>query len=86
MRPVQMTGDGKQPCRQPGFRPERSHVSHQPEPRFVEQILGDSPAPTEAEQKRKQTRAVELVDAAERGRVPAAEACHERGFVLRFHL
>lgn len=52
MRPVQIPGDGKQPGRQPGIRPERCRVGHQAEPRFVEQILGDSLPPTEAQEKR----------------------------------
>jgi hypothetical protein len=86
MGPVQVSGDGEQLGRQPRVFPERSRTGDQPEPRFVEEILGDGAPPAQAEEEGKQTRPVEVIDAIERSRISAAQAGYERGVILRSHL
>ena len=53
---MQVPGDRKQPRGEPGIRSQTSRVFHEPQPRFLKQILGNVPTSRQPHQKGEKTR------------------------------
>ena len=85
MGPVQIARDGEEPWPQTRVRQQPGRVADQPEPRFVEQILGERAISSHPEQEREHPWPVHVVHLVERAGVAGAEPRHEHLLVVWSH-
>jgi hypothetical protein len=82
---VQIARDGEKPWRQASVIGEARRMRHEPQPRFLQQVLGHVAAPAETRQEVEQPRVEFRVDEIECRRVTGAETRHERQLGLPVH-
>jgi hypothetical protein len=75
--PVQIARDREEPRSNPCVRSQSVRVPHQPEPRFVQQILGERPIPAHPQQEPENPRTIGVVHGVERVGVAGSEPCQE---------
>ena len=82
---VQVARDREQPGSQPGVGPQPSGVLDEPQPGFLEQVLGDVPAARQPHQEREQTRVERRVHLVERVGVAPTKPLDQRQLGVPLH-
>ena len=85
MAPVQIARNREEPWSQTCVREQPGRVAHQPEPRFVEQILGERSISGHSQQEGEHPWAVRVVHLVKRAGVAGAEPRHEHLLVVWSH-